>query len=99
VSEVDYYVDSENGTYTEQPDHPGLVGLIQSLNTTDNTFLVVSPENPDLPWNISVSLGITAFGGYEVHSHDSRTSENVKKTAANPAQIATDILAWIHDRA
>lgn len=99
MDHVDYYVDSENGDYTVQPDHPTLVGLIQALNTTTNTFLVVSPDDVDLPWNISVSLGVTAFGGYEVHFHDSRTAENVKKTAANPTQITTDILTWIQARA
>ena len=80
------------------PDHAVLVRLIGELNTSDNTFFVVYPDDDELDWSIAVSKNISAFGGFEIDRTDPATSEQTTTTAADPYTIADDVLAWVNQR-
>jgi hypothetical protein len=96
---VDYYADAEGGQYLADPDHADLVGLVRGLNSSDNTFFVVFPENEDLGWAISVHTRRGLLGGYEIEREDPRTGEHsTTTTAADPSTIATDVLEWASHR-
>jgi hypothetical protein len=98
---VEYYADAEGGAYLEDPTHPDLVDLIQSLDQASNTFVVLYPGDESREWFISVATRRGALGGYEIERHDPDTdpSQHPTKTpAAIPADIATDVLNWISQR-
>ena len=95
---MDYYADAEGGAYLPDPTHADLAGLITDLNTSDNTFFVVYPEDDDLEWFVSVSKNVGAFGGYEVRRYDPSTRQDATSTAADPTGIATDLLTWVTNR-
>jgi hypothetical protein len=97
---VEYYADAEGGTYIQDPTHTDLVQLIQALDQASNTFVVLYPGNDTRDWFISVATRRGALGGYEIERHDRDTDQThpTKNAAAVPADIATDVLAWISQR-
>jgi hypothetical protein len=95
---VTFYADTESGIRLHDPTRSDLLDLIDGLNDTDNTFIVVHPPADDAEWFISVSKNIGTFGGYELDRHDPQTGERVITTAATPTTIADDVLAWTHQR-
>lgn len=95
---MDYYADAEGGDYIEDPGYPEVLSLINALNTSDNTFVVLYPADPENEWFISVATSRDHLGSYEIERHDPTTGEKTKTTAATPSQITTDILAWANAR-
>jgi hypothetical protein len=99
---VEYYADAEGGAYLEDPTHTDLVGLIQDLDQTSNTFVVLYPGDETREWFISVTPHRGALDGYEIERHDPDTDPDqarpTKTPTAVPTDIATDILAWISQR-
>jgi len=95
---VDYYADAEGGRYVADPDYADLVGLVRELNSSDNTFFVVFPDDEDLEWAISVHTRRGLLGGYEIEREDPGTGEHTTTTAADPSSIATDVLEWANRR-
>ncbi len=99
---VEYYADAEAGAYLEDPTHADIVGLIRGLDRAQNTFVVLYPGDDSRDWFISVATRDNALGGYEIERHDrdqdTDQARPTKTTAANPTEIATDILDWISQR-
>lgn len=93
-----FYADAEGRSSIPDPTRAELIGVIEDLNTTDNTFLVVHPHIDDADWFVSVSKQVGTFGGFEVHRYDPDTDEDAKTTAAAPTTIADDMLNWISQR-
>lgn len=88
-----YYADAEGGDHVADPDHDDLLALIGVLNTTDNTFFVVYPDDEDDQWFISVTRGASAFGAFTIE-RATTNGPTRSTTAADPASIATDIKTW-----
>jgi hypothetical protein len=95
---VEFYADAEGGIRLPNPTRADLIGLIDDLNDSENTFVVVHPPVDEADWFFSVSKNVGAFGGYELHRYDPETDERVKTTAAAPTAIADDVLDWISRR-
>lgn len=95
---VDYYARAEGGDYVEDPEHDDLVRLVGALNTSDNTFFVVFPDDEGVEWYISVSLRAGASGDYEVARNDPQSGQQDTITAADPAIIARELTAWLGSR-
>lgn len=95
---MDYYARAEGGDYVEDPDQDDLIRLVGALNTGDNTFFVVFPDDQDVEWFISVSLRAGAPGDYEVARNDPRSGQQDTITAADPAIIARELTAWLGSR-
>ena len=93
-----FYADAESGARVQDPTRGDLLDLIDDLDSTGNTFIVVHPPVDDADWFISVSKKVGAFGGYELHRHDPDTTEDIKTTAAAPNTIADDVLDWVNRR-
>jgi hypothetical protein len=95
---VHYYADAEGGAYLEQPTHADVVRLIKDLDRASNTFVVLYPSDDAQDWFISVATRDHALGGYEIERHDPATGDRSKTVAADPTEIATDVLDWISHR-
>jgi hypothetical protein len=95
---VEFYADAEGGTRLPNPTRTDLIGLVQGLNTSDNTFVVVHPDIDDAEWFSSVSKNVGTFGGYELRRYDPDTGEDLTTTAAAPTVIADNVLDWISRR-
>lgn len=50
-----YCADSENGEHIDDPSEDALFMLIDDLNDTDNTFVVVQPDEDAPAWFASVA--------------------------------------------
>ena len=98
LGSVEYYADTEGGDRLPNPTRADLLDLIDTLNGTDNTFIVVHAADQDAEWFISVSKNVGAFGGYELDRHDPTTGERAQATAAAPNFIADDVVQWVHRR-
>lgn len=92
-----YCADSENGDHIDDPSEDALFMLISDLNDTDNTFVVIQPDEDEPAWFASVA--VLDEGGYEVVRRDtSRREHDVSvETAIGP--IAGDLTKWLAARA
>ena len=63
-----YRAESESGDYIEDPSEDALFMLIDDLNASDNTFVVIQPDEDDPAWFASVA--VFDEGGYEVVRRD-----------------------------
>lgn len=88
-----YVVDTEDGQYFIEPDHTTICGLITGLGPS-NSFLVVLPDTDAPTWHASVTH---EPAGYLVERHD-ENGRDTKTTAADPTQIAADLIAWLQQR-
>lgn len=95
---MEFYADAESGTRLPNPTRADLIGLIDDLNDSENTFIVVHPPVDEADWFFSISKKVGTFGGYELHRYDPDTDERAKTTAAAPTVIADDVLDWISRR-
>jgi hypothetical protein len=71
-----YYADTEDGGYLEDAGHVELLGMLEDLNSTDNTFFVVYPDDEDLDWSIAVHTRPGVLGGYEIERRDPTTGRS-----------------------
>lgn len=88
-----YYADAERGDHVPDPGHDDLLALIGALNTTDNTFFVVYPDDEADQWFISVTRGASTFGGFMIERSEPN-GQTRSTSSADPATIATDVKAW-----
>jgi hypothetical protein len=95
---VSYYADAEGGDHVPHPDHAALIRLTGELNTSDNTFFVVYPNDEDLEWSIAVLTRRGGLGGYDIERLDPASGQDDTTIAADPTTIATDVLNWITQR-
>lgn len=88
-----YVVDTEDGQYFIEPDHTMIRDLIAGLGPS-NSFLVILPDTDTPTWHASVAH---QGAGYLVERRD-QNGQDTKTTAADPAQIATDLITWLRQR-
>ncbi|MFC8829642.1 hypothetical protein ACFT9I_30385 [Streptomyces sp. NPDC057137] len=91
-----YRAESESGDHIEDPSEDALFMLIDDLNDTDNTFVVVQPDEDDPAWFTSVA--VLDEGGYEVVRRDTTRREHDVATETSIDQIARDLTIWMATR-
>ncbi|MFP1628806.1 hypothetical protein ACLB9X_27350 [Streptomyces sp. 5K101] len=92
-----YRADSENGDHVDDPSEDALFLLIDDLNDTDNTFVVIQPDQDDPTWFASVA--VLANGGYEIVRRDSTRHQHDVVVATSTDHIAGDLTKWLAARA
>lgn len=91
-----YCADSENGDHIDDPSEDALFDLISELNDTDNTFVVIQPDQDDPAWFASVA--VLDEGGYEIVRRDTTRREHKVDTTTRIGQIAGDLIIWLAAR-
>ncbi|MET8602979.1 hypothetical protein ACWD7B_02325 [Streptomyces rubiginosohelvolus] len=91
-----YGADSENGDRIDDPSEDALFMMISDLNDSDNTFVVVQPDEDDLEWFASVA--VQDEGGYEIVRRDATRNEHEVSTAISINDIARDLTIWLAAR-
>lgn len=91
-----YGADSENGDRIDDPSEDALFMMISDLNGSDNTFVVVQPDEDDPVWFTSVA--VLDEGGYEVVRRDTSRREHEVITSTNINDIARDLTIWLAAR-
>ncbi|MEW2070905.1 hypothetical protein [Streptomyces sp. NPDC007346] len=91
-----YRAESESGDHIEDPSEDALFMLIGDLNTSDNTFVVIQPDEDEPAWFTSVTA--LDEGGYEVVRRDTTRREHDVSTETVIDQIARDLTVWMAAR-
>ena len=91
-----YGADSEDGNHIEDPSEDALFMLIEGLNDSDNTFLVVQPDEEDPLWFVSVT--VLDESGYEIVRRDTTRREHQVTTGTSINLIANDLIKWLAAR-
>ncbi|MFF7851072.1 hypothetical protein ACFZDF_26360 [Streptomyces sp. NPDC007910] len=95
---VEYYcVDGENGDHVEDPSEDALFMVIGDLNGTDNTFVIIQPDEDDPVWFASVA--VLDEGGYEIVRRDTTRREHDVAVEASIDRVAGDLIKWLAARA
>ncbi|MGW7065248.1 hypothetical protein ACWGHM_43205 [Streptomyces sp. NPDC054904] len=92
-----YYADSENGDHIDDPSEDALFMLISDLNGSDNTFVVIQPDEDDPVWFASVA--VLDQSGYEIVRRDTTRREHDITTETNIDRIAGSLTKWLAARA
>ncbi|MFE0700572.1 hypothetical protein [Streptomyces sp. NPDC058872] len=92
-----YCADSENGDHIDDPSEDALFMLIGDLDGTDNTFVVIQPDEDDPAWFASVA--VLDEGGYEVIRRDTTRREHDVIVETDRDRIAGDLTTWLAARA
>ncbi|MER6257949.1 hypothetical protein ABT224_42195 [Streptomyces sp. NPDC001584] len=91
-----YRAESESGDHIEDPSEDALFMLIGDLNDSDNTFVVIQPDEDDPVWFTSVA--VLGEGGYEVVRRDTTRNEHEITTSTSINDIARDLTVWMATR-
>jgi hypothetical protein len=91
-----YRAESEGGDHIEDPSEDALFMLIDDLNDSDNTFVVIQPDEDDPAWFTSVA--VLDEGRYEVVRRDTIRREHDVATETSIDQIAHDLTVWMAAR-
>ncbi|MFD6274450.1 hypothetical protein ACFWFI_02460 [Streptomyces sp. NPDC060209] len=91
-----YRAESESGDHIEDPSEDALFMLIDDLNDSDNTFVVIQPDEDDPAWFTSVA--VLDEGGYEVVRRDSTCREHDVVTESSIDRIARNLTIWMAAR-
>ncbi|MET9325100.1 hypothetical protein ABZX75_33990 [Streptomyces sp. NPDC003038] len=91
-----YRAESESGDHVEDLSEDALFMLIEDLNDSDNTFVVIQPDEDDPVWFTSVS--VLGESHYEVVRRDTTRREHDVVTETSVAQIAPDLTIWMAAR-
>ncbi|MEU7159162.1 hypothetical protein AB0A98_22385 [Streptomyces chrestomyceticus] len=91
-----YRAESESGDHIEDPSEDALFMLIEDLNGSDNTFVVIQPDEDDPAWFTSVA--VLDEGGYEVVRRDTTRRELDVVTGTSIDRIARDLTIWMAAR-
>ncbi|MFF3959760.1 hypothetical protein ACFYY1_42345 [Streptomyces sp. NPDC001890] len=91
-----YGADSENGDRIDDPSEDALFMMISDLDDSDNTFVVVQPDEDDPVWFASVA--VLDEGGYEIVHRDTTRNEHEVTTATSINDIARDLTIWMAAR-
>ncbi|WP_432083607.1 hypothetical protein [Streptomyces sp. WAC 04229] len=92
-----YCADSENGDHIDDPSEDGLFMLISDLNGSDNTFVVIQPDEDDPVW--FASIAVLDQGGYEIVRRDTTHREHDVTIESSIDRIACDLTKWLSARA
>lgn len=96
--DVPCYADTEAGGYVEDPGHVALLTMLEDLNTGDNTFFVIYPDDEALGWSISVHTRPGVLGSYEIERCDAATGQHDTTTETDHITIVTQVLTWLSQR-
>ncbi|MFJ7209852.1 hypothetical protein ACIQWR_40800 [Streptomyces sp. NPDC098789] len=91
-----YRAESENGDHIDDPSEDALFMLIDDLNDSDNTFVVIQPDEDDPAWFASVA--VLDEGGYEVVRSDNTRREHDVVSETSTDGIARDLTIWMAAR-
>ncbi|MFK4120033.1 hypothetical protein [Streptomyces longwoodensis] len=91
-----YGAGSENGDRIDDPSEDALYMMISDLNDSDNTFVVVQPDEDDPVWFASVA--VLDEGGYKIVRRDTTRNEHEVTTATGINDIARDLTMWLAAR-
>ncbi|MFJ5611483.1 hypothetical protein ACIQCJ_19080 [Streptomyces sp. NPDC093221] len=91
-----YAADSENGDRIDDPSEDALFMMLSDLNDSDNTFVVVQPDEDDPVWFASVA--VLDEGGYEIVRRDTTRNEHEVTTANSINDIARALTIWMAAR-
>ena len=91
-----YRAESEDGDGIDDPSEDALFMMIDDLNQTDNTFVVIQPDTEDPAWFTSVA--VLEEGGYEVEWRDMRRHDHELTVHQDTGQIAKDLTIWMAGR-
>ncbi|MEU9059550.1 hypothetical protein AB0D13_11910 [Streptomyces sp. NPDC048430] len=91
-----YRAESESGDHIADPSEDALFMLIDDLNTSDNTFVVIQPDEDDPTWFTSVE--VLDEGSYEVVRRDTTRREHDVATETSIGRIARDLTIWMAAR-
>ncbi|MGW5420231.1 hypothetical protein [Streptomyces sp. NPDC003943] len=91
-----YRAESESGDHIEDPSEDALFMLIDDLNGSDNTFVVIQPDEDDPVWFTSVA--VLDEGGYEVVRRDTTRREHDVAIETSIDEIARGLTIWMAAR-
>ncbi|MET9603410.1 hypothetical protein [Streptomyces sp. NPDC006459] len=91
-----YRAESESGDHIDDPSEDALFMLIDNLNDSGNTFVVVQPDEDDPVWFTSVA--VLDEGGYEVVRRDNTRREHDVVSETSIDRIARDLTIWMAAR-
>ncbi|MEV7061181.1 hypothetical protein ACIQ9K_35410 [Streptomyces microflavus] len=91
-----YRAESESGDHIDDPSADALFMLIDDLNDSDNTFVVIQPDEDDPVWFTSVA--VLEEGGYEVVRRDNTRREHDVVSETSIDRIARDLTIWMAAR-
>ncbi len=91
-----YGADSENGDRIEDPSEDALFMMVSDLDASENTFVVIQPDEEDPEWFASVA--VLDEGGYEIVRRDASRDEHEVTTATSVNDIARDLTVWMGAR-
>ncbi|MET7348784.1 hypothetical protein [Streptomyces mirabilis] len=91
-----YCADNESGDHVDDPSEDALFDLISELDNSDNTFVVIQPDEDDPAWFASVA--VLDEGGYEIVLRDSARHEHDVSTTTDIGGIANDLIIWLTGR-
>lgn len=91
-----YGADSENGDRIDDPSEDALFIMVSDLNGSDNTFVVVQPDEDAAVWFASVA--VLDEGGYEIVRRDTVRNEHKVTTSTSITDIARDLTIWMAGR-
>ncbi|MFJ8040344.1 hypothetical protein ACIRBX_07530 [Kitasatospora sp. NPDC096147] len=88
--------DSETGDHIDDPSEDAIFMLVDDLNDTDNTFIVIQPDEDDPAWFASVA--VRDEGGFEVVLRDSQRREHEVVVEESIDRIAKGLTMWMAGR-
>ncbi|MFC8672667.1 hypothetical protein ACFUEN_08335 [Streptomyces griseorubiginosus] len=91
-----YGADSENGDRIDDASEDALFMVIDDLNESNNTFVVVQPDEDDPVW--FASAAVLDEGGYEIVRRGSSRNEHEVTWATSINDIAHDLTIWLAAR-
>jgi len=86
------------GGYVEVPGQVELMRMLEDLNSTDNTFFVVYPDDKTPDWSISVHTRSGGLGGDEGERRDAAIGQHETSTDIDHITIVTEVLTRIRQR-
>ncbi|ANW21725.1 hypothetical protein [Streptomyces clavuligerus] len=92
-----YGARSENGDRIDDPSEDALFMMISDLNNSDNTFVVVQPDEDDPVWFTSVAV-LDDEDAYEIVRRDTTCNEHGITMATSVNDIARDLTIWMAAR-
>ncbi|MEV5574448.1 hypothetical protein AB0L06_30810 [Spirillospora sp. NPDC052269] len=85
--------EAENCDVIGDPSEDAIFMLLEDLNSTDNTFVIIEPIKPELGWYVSIAL--LASGEYEVELRDPDTREHELTVQTDVGCVAKEVTVWM----
>lgn len=91
-----YHADTEDGEHWDDPSEDLLFMLIEGLDHTANTFVVIEPDDESMDWFASVSL--LEDGTYEMEWRDMSRRDHELTVETDRGHIAKELTRWMAAR-